>query len=193
MIDKKIDSFVTTSNGTNTHTYTGNELGKKIFVAKTSNIESNVKEVWDTIWHSETEYTSIETENTSTESLSIPIGSTTFVLEFDFTPNSNISEAWISLGEDGVNKIIVGLAYHQSNSQGIDVMSVSEYIDFIYDSTPVNVGELVHIKFTYKNGFMTYSDGDETLSITNAVITPEKILDIGVRDATLSNMKLYPI
>ena len=50
MIDRKIDSFITTSNGINTHTYTGNELGKKAFVAKTSNVESIPHTVIDGIW-----------------------------------------------------------------------------------------------------------------------------------------------
>lgn len=47
MIDRKIDSFITTNNGINTHTYTGNELGKKAFVAKTSNVVSGTYPVID--------------------------------------------------------------------------------------------------------------------------------------------------
>lgn len=53
MIDRKIDSFITTNNGINTHTYTGNELGKKAFVAKTSNVESTPYEVTDCLYYDE--------------------------------------------------------------------------------------------------------------------------------------------
>jgi hypothetical protein len=50
-----------------------------------------------------------------------------------------------------------------------------------------------HIVFTYENGALTYSDGDETLTISDSNITPSTLLGLTIRSATVTNLKIYNI
>jgi len=173
------------------HSYTGVGAGETGVVASLANpINSSSSQsvpytVWDTIYHNE--------EISSTISLDVSTNSNSIGLEFDAYMGANNSQTWFSLGTDNNNRILVGVIYG-SSQQGIIVRSNGSTVNSVYASTRAPVGETSHIKFTYDNGVMTYSDGDETITLTDSTISPSKLLSgTIVQDGSVSNLKLYKI
>ena len=119
------------------------------------------------------------------------IGSTSFCFEFDTVLTANNSQCWFRIGTDNNNTIYVGAIY--STQQGIRVNKNGSTIAYVYANSRIVLDEPTHITFSYKNGVMTYSDGDETITLTNTDVTPSTLLNGAVLTGTVSNIKLYPI
>lgn len=117
------------------------------------------------------------------------INNTSFCLEFDTVLTANNSQCWFRIGTDNNNAIYVGAIY--STQQGIRVNQNGSTVAYIYANTRIPLDTTTHITFTYEDGVMTYSDGDETITLTNTDVTPSTLLNGGVLTGTVSNIKLY--
>ena len=146
--------------------------------------QSEIYEVCDAIWYDTNTYTAMPTLNKQ-------IGSNEFCLEFDVLLTANNSQCWFRIGTDNNNALYVGAIYN--TQQGIRVNKNGSTIAYVYANSRIVLNELTHIKFTYKDGAMTYTDGDETITLTNSEITPQTILNGAVISGEVSNIKLYPI
>ncbi len=85
----------------------------------------------------------------------------------------------------------IGMMY-QSNNQGVTVRVNGENTQY-QAQTRIPLNTEAHIRFTYENGALTYSDGDETLTISDSNITPSTLLGLTIRSATVTNLKIYNI
>lgn len=166
--------------------YGKGKVDLKAKMHKDSTTQSEPFGVWDTLWHDENSYTD------TLPTLNIPIDSNSFAFEFDTVPTESVSQTWFNIGTSWNNRIIVGLIY-RNTSQGIRVMKNGTDVAHSYASTSAPLGETAHIKFTYDNGVMTYSDGDETVTLTNTDVTPSTLLSGALVSSTVSNMKIYNI
>ena len=117
------------------------------------------------------------------------IGSTSFKMEFDVNLTATNSLAYFNIGTDSNNNYYVGVMY-QSNNQGV-MVRVNGGNTQHKASTNIPLNTDAHIVFTYDNGELTYSDGDEVLTVFDSDVTPSKLMSASLRSATISNMKIY--
>lgn len=167
--------------------YTGTGAGVLDLKAKLhddSSVVSQPYTVWDTI------YNDIE-EVTASKNYDQTIGSDAFAFEFDVNLSSNSSQVWFRIGTDASNCYVIGVLYQ--DQQGIRVRKNGSYTDSVFVSSRLSLNTTVTIKFTYNNGVLTYSDDDETVTLSDSTVTPSKLIQCSITSATLSNLKLYNI
>ena len=175
----------TNSNGVASYTYQGSGSGEIEVQVKIGSFVSETLSVWDTIWYDLEEHTEGASWSTS-------IGENAFAVEFDVLLTANNSQVWWRVGTDANNCYVIGVIY--GADQGIRVRKNGSYTDYVFTQSRVPLNTKTTLKFTYNNGVMTFTDDNETVTLTNNEITPSTLQGLTVsQGGEISNFKIYKL